>query len=194
MSDPPPTPAAVTVATSRMMRTSNSPRGFARGCQIADGRSSGRSGKSDLSNRRPRSRTHTRQPAAASRQAAMPPPKPDPTMTASYSCCTERRLRPVQDRLGEAIGHGGDGQARVGPDGRRHDGAVRHVQPRVAEDLTVVSADHALVRPRRHRTAAEGVDGYHLPQVPQRVVDDLLRAHRLADRGHLAPYAGEVGL
>jgi hypothetical protein len=69
--------------TSRSMRTSKSPPGFTFSWNRASGACSGRSGKSSRPKRRPRSSTQTLCPASARRQAAMPPPKPDPITIAS---------------------------------------------------------------------------------------------------------------
>lgn len=83
-SEPPPTPAAVITTRSRISLTSNMPPGLASACQISRPASSGRSGKSALPKRRPRSSTQTLIPASARRHAAMPPPNPDPTTITSY--------------------------------------------------------------------------------------------------------------
>jgi len=76
-------PAAVITETSFIMRTSKRPSGLSRSCQITDGASSGSEMKSSGPKRRPRSSRQTRLPASARRQAAMPPPKPEPTTMTS---------------------------------------------------------------------------------------------------------------
>jgi hypothetical protein len=59
-------------------------------------------GKSSATKRLPRSSTQTRQPAADRRHAVTPPPKPDPTTTASYGPFTSqayvRQLKPARSQ------------------------------------------------------------------------------------------------
>src|SRR4051794_10644759 len=99
--------------TPRMRRTSKSPPGLKVLCQRSRGASPASSSmKSPGAKRRPRSRTHTRLPASASRHAAMPPPNPEPTTTTSYaasisgSICSSRA-----ERLGGAAPGLGGGAA-----------------------------------------------------------------------------------
>src|SRR4051812_40757122 len=76
--------------TSRISRTSNIPSGLAFSWNSMPGACSGGSGKSSPAKRGARSRTQTVLPLSARRQAAMPPPNPEPTTTTSYAGFTTR--------------------------------------------------------------------------------------------------------
>src|SRR4029450_77848 len=83
MSEPPPRPLAIRASRRRNDQTSNMPYRPSLGSQKLSRISRGRRGKSPGGYALPRSSTSTLSPAVARRCAVAPPPKPEPTTTAS---------------------------------------------------------------------------------------------------------------
>src|SRR5260370_4104199 len=98
----------------------------------------------------------------------------------------------LDDPIGEAIGEGSNGEARVGADRARHHRSVGHIEPRVIEDAAA-RIDDALSFVSAHRATADRVDRDDAFDVPERILHPLA-AERRGHRSHRRAYAVYVSL
>src|SRR5512133_523236 len=137
MSDPPPSPLAVTESRPLKWWYSKRPCTPRRGAHSARRHWRGVRGKAPGGHGWPRSSTSTEAPACASRQATTEPPKPDPMTTVSKrsGAIHVPRHRPPGIRLVGAEGAGANGRLQLATEARVLVGDAPDLAPQRARDV-----------------------------------------------------------